>query len=190
MNEVASPRTVGDRLTHAWLRHPLVAFARHRKLITFYQQLHALIRAGVALPTAFSQLTQYAPDAAMARGLTAVARDVRGGQTLGDAMRRHGALFDDANVELISFAEEAGKLEPVTAGIIDHLEKVQRARWQTLLGALWPMYLGAAFIFVGPLLDVAQTVKTGASVAGLYLSGLASSVSLAVCPARSPSSSA
>jgi type II secretory pathway component PulF len=171
--------SAGERLTRAWLRHPLVAFVRHRRLITFYQQLHSLIRAGIALPTAFTQLTQYAPDATMAKGLAAVARDVRGGSTLGDAMRKHGALFDDANVELIAFAEEAGRLEPICAGVISHLEKVQAQRWQALLGALWPMYLLAGFIFVGPLLGVAQQVKPGSSIGGLYLSGLFSSLTTA-----------
>ena len=113
--------TLSQRVGRAWLRHPVVAFLRHRRLITFYSQLHALIRAGIALPTAFTQLTQYAPDAAMAAGLAAVARDVRGGATLGEAMRKHEALFDDANVELIAFAEEAGRLESICAGVANHL---------------------------------------------------------------------
>jgi type II secretory pathway component PulF len=157
----------------------VVAFFRHRKLFTFYQQLHSLIRAGIALPTAFSQLAQFAPDASMAQGLAAVARDVRGGSSLGEAMQRHGALFDDANVELISFAEEAGRLEPIAAGIISHLEKVQKQRWQAVMGALWPMYLGASFVFVGPLLGVAQNMNSGASVGSRYLSGLAGTLSMA-----------
>lgn len=175
MNE----QRLGDRLTRAWHRHPLVAFARHRGLITFYQQLHALIRAGTPLPTAFTQLTQYAPDAAMARGLAAIARDVRGGDSLGGAMRKHGALFDDANVELIAFAEEAGRLEPICAAVVDHLEKVQAQRWQAVLGALWPMYLAVGFVFAGPLLGVAQQMKPESSVGGLYLSGLFSSLGTA-----------
>lgn len=57
-----------ERLSRAWLLHPLVAFVRSRRLIIFYSQLHALIRAGIALPTAFTQLTQFAPDPSMARG--------------------------------------------------------------------------------------------------------------------------
>lgn len=173
--------TLEARLSRAWLRHPLVAFARHRKLITFYSQLHALIRAGVALPTAFSQLVQFAPDALMEKGLAAVARDIRGGATLGEAMQRHAALFDDANVELIAFAEEAGRLEPIVKGVVDHLEKVQQQRWQALIGALWPMYLGLGFVFFGPLLGVAQQITPSqGSVVGLYLSGLFSSLGTAV----------
>ncbi len=165
--------SLSERLSRAWLRHPVIAFVRHRRLVTFYSQLHALIRAGIPLPTAFTQLGEFAPDAAMARGLAAVARDVRGGDTLGQAMRKHSALFDDANVELIAFAEEAGRLETVCAGVVSHLEKVQTQRWQAILGALWPMYLGGAFIFVGPLLGVAQQVSSAnAPIGTLYLSGL------------------
>lgn len=164
----------GERLRRAWFRHPLVAFVRHRRLITFYAQLHSLIKAGIPLPTAFNQLESFAPDAVMAKGLGSVARDVRNGTTLGDAMRRHAALFDDANVELIAFAEEAGRLEPIAAAIVQHLERVQQQRWKALMGALWPMYLAAAFVFVGPLLGVAQSGS--ANVGGTYLVGLINSV--------------
>lgn len=171
---------MNERLRRAWWRHPLVAFVRHRKLVTFYRQLHDLVRAGLPLPTAFAQLQQYAPDAAMARGLAAVARDVRGGQTLGDALRRHGALFDDANVELLAFAEEAGRLEPVAATVIGHLEQVQRQRWEALFGALWPLYLAGGLVFVGPLLGAAQSGSSAGALGGAYLAGLASSLGTAV----------
>ncbi len=109
-----------------------------------------------------------------------MASDVRGGDTLAEAMRKHGSLFDDANVELIAFAEEAGRLESICAAVISHQEKVQSQRWQAILGALWPMYLGAGFVFVGPLLGVAGQMKAGSSVGALYLSGLFSSLGSAV----------
>lgn len=167
-----------ERLRRAWFRHPLVAFARHRRLITFYQQLHSLIRAGIPLPTAFNQLESFAPDEAMAKGLGSVARDVRNGTTLADAMRRRASLFDDANVELIAFAEEAGRLEPIAASIVKHLQRVQAQRWKALLGAMWPLYLAGAFVFVGPLLGVAQAGVT--NIASAYASGLISSFVTAV----------
>jgi type IV pilus assembly protein PilC len=161
-----------DRLRRAWLAHPVVAFLRHRSLITFYRQLHAIIRAGIPLPSAFAQLDRFAPDERTRRGLGSVARDVRAGTTLAEALRRHGALFEDANVELLGLAEEAGRLEPVLATLIAHLEQVQRQRWEAVLGALWPLYLVAALVFVGPLLGAAQALKPGASLGALYASGL------------------
>lgn len=169
-----------ERLRRAWYRHPVIGFFRARRLMAFYRQLNSLIRAGIALPTAFGQLQQYAPDAGIARGLAAVARDVRGGHSLGDAMRAHAALFDDAYVELIAFAEEAGRLQSVSQSIVDHLERVQKQRWKAVMGALWPAYLGGAFVFVSPLLGVAQHTTSLGSVGAAYFAGLFSSLVSAV----------
>jgi type IV pilus assembly protein PilC len=148
--------------------------------VTFYRQFHALVTAGMALPLAFEQLVRFAPHPAMAQALARVAGDVRAGSTLGEALGRHGAQLDDANIELIAFAEEAGKLEAVVAAIIAHLEKVQSLRWRALMMMIWPGYLGAAVVFVGPLLEVAQGLKPGMSIGALYLSSLGRTLGWAV----------
>ncbi len=167
------PADLSSRLARTWGSHPLVAFAKHRRQIAFYRQFHALIRSGVGLPTAFAELTRYAPDPTLARGLKMVAADIRGGSTLAQALGRHSALFDDANVELIAFAEEAGTLDRVLQRLTDHLEEMNRMRWRAIFMSLWPMYLAAGFVFVGPLLNVAQTIKSSSSgVGALYAGGL------------------
>lgn len=171
---------MGDRLARAWRRHPVVSFFRHRRQVTFYRQLHALLAAGIALPTAFEQLVRFAPDAALAKALSRVGRDVQAGSTLGDAMATSSAQLDDANIELIAFAEEAGKLEVVVAAIISHLEKVQSLRWRAVMMMLWPSYLGVAVVFVGPLLEVAQRLKPGLSIGAMYVSSLLGTLSWAV----------
>lgn len=168
--------TVSTRLEAAWRRHPLVTFARHRKRITFLNQLHSLVQAGIPVPTAFGQLTKYAPDQRWAEGLLAVSRAVRDGATLGDALRNNASRFDDGDIELIAFAEEAGKLEPILATLVAHLQQVQRQRWQAILGAMWPLYLAGAVIFVGPLLELPQQMTPGASVGALYTAGLVRSL--------------
>lgn len=172
--------SASERVAAAWLRHPVVAFVRHRKVITFYRQLHALVKAGMPLPTAFEKLIEFAPDARMKTGLQSVARDVRAGSTLGDALRKHGPTFDDANVELVAFAEESGRLEQVLARLIGHLEQVQKQRWQTVLGALWPMYLVLGLVFAGPLLGVASQMSPGVDFASLYLRGVLRNVGTVV----------
>ncbi|MFO0596460.1 MAG: type II secretion system F family protein [Myxococcaceae bacterium] len=176
----AQPSSSSERIARAWYRHPVVQFLRHRQVITFYTQLHSMVRAGVALGTAFTQLRQYAPSDDLRRGLEAVEKSVLAGQSLGDAMRTHGGLFDDANVELIAFAEEAGRLEPVLAALVAHLERVQKQRWQAILGALWPLYLAGAVVFIGPLFGVAAKVSAGQGIGQAYLSGLSSTLGFAV----------
>ncbi len=170
---------MSGRFAKTWGRHPLVSFSKHRRQITFYRQFHALLRAGVPLPTAFAELSKYAPDPALERALQVVAKDIREGSTFAGALGRHSALFDDANVELIAFAEEAGTLDTVMRSMIEHLEQVNRMRWRAVMMSIWPMYLAGAFIFVGPLLGVAQRMTSTSSVGAIYLSGLVRNLLLA-----------
>lgn len=168
-----------ERLARAWTRHPVVSFLRHKKQLAFYRQFHSLLRAGVGLPVAFAELSKYAPSDALAKGLRTVSRDVQQGATLGEAFARHAALLEDANVELITFAEEAGKLDQVLATLIHHLEQVHQLRWRAVIMSIWPAYLAAAFIFVGPLLGAAQSVKSADDVGRVYFAGLAGNLSWA-----------
>jgi len=172
--------TLTEKLAKTWGRHPLVAFSKHRRQIAFYRQFHALLRSGVGLPVAFAELSKYAPDPALERALKVVAADIQAGSTFAQALGRHSALFDDANVELIAFAEEAGTLDTVLRTMIDHLEEVNRLRWRAVFMSLWPMYLAAAFIFVGPLLNVAQSMKGTTSIGVAYLGGLFRNLFLAL----------
>lgn len=167
------------RLEKAWGRHPFVTFTKHRRQMAFYRQFHALLRAGVGLPVAFAELSKYAPDPLLARGLKKVADDIRDGSTLAQALGRHATLFDDANVELIAFAEEAGTLDRVLRTLTDYLDELNRLRWRAVFMSLWPMYLVAAFIFVGPLLSVSQLMTGPQSIGALYLRGLIRNLLLA-----------
>ena len=171
--------TLTEKLAKTWGRHPLVAFSKHRRQIAFYRQFHALLRSGVGLPVAFAELSRYAPDPALEKALKVVAKDIQDGSTFARALGRHAALFDDANVELIAFAEEAGTLDRVLRTMIDHLEEVNRLRWRAVFMSLWPMYLAAAFVFVGPLLNVAQSMKGTTSIGAAYASGLIRNLLLA-----------
>jgi type II secretory pathway component PulF len=67
----------------------------------------------------------------------------------------------------------------VLGTLLEHLGKVQAQRWQAVFSALWPMYLGGALLFVGPLLGAAQAMTPGASIGALYLRGLAGSLGTA-----------
>jgi general secretion pathway protein F len=174
----ASRSASRERLSRAWRTHPVVTFVRHKRTIAFYRQFHALLRAGLGMPVIFAELSKYAPDPAMAGALSAVAAELRDGATLSDAMARHTGMFDDANLELLTFAEEAGKLDPVLARVIEHMEEVHRLRWRAVMMSLWPAYLAGGLIFVGPLFGLASARGAG-SLLALYVFGLARNLTLA-----------
>ncbi len=170
---------LGDKLRRAWARQPLVALIQHRKRIAFYQQFLSLIRSGASIPVALAQLARWAPSATFRTAIEDVSREVVRGAGLGDALRRHAATFDDTNVELLVFAEQAGSLDKVLARIIDYMERMQKLRWSVVMSLLYPAYLILAFTFAGPLLGLSLGIREGAGIGDLpklYATGLATNL--------------
>lgn len=157
-----------------WSKNLISRWTLLRKQEVFFRQFHALVRAGIPLPTAFVQLRAYAPSEAFAAGLSVVAKAVAGGQTLAAALRARPDLFDADQLELLSAAEQAGTLDTVTAALAKHLEEVRRLRWKAFMSSIWPAYLLGTLLFVGPLVNVASQsqVRSLDQVGGAYLAGL------------------
>ncbi len=147
-------------LARAWARHPLVAMSRHRPRLTFFQGLHSMIRAGLALPVAFSDLSRGAAKDPFRRAVAQVGEAVAGGAGLAEAMRRLPVWFDAQTVELLGAAEATGTLEAALARICQQLEEAQRMRWRAVMLCLYPGYLLAAFLVGGTLLDTASTLMS------------------------------
>lgn len=156
-----------------WSKNLISRWTRLRKQEVFFRQFHALVRAGIPLPTAFVQLRSFAPDEAFSAGLSKVAKLVASGQSLGDALRSQPALFEADQLELLSAAESSGSLDTVLAALATHLEEVRRLRWKAFISSIWPAYLLALVVFLGPLVRVGNSgVKSLGEVGGAYLSGL------------------
>jgi general secretion pathway protein F len=168
------PASEGNEwLARAWARHPLVAMARHRPRLTFFQGLHSMIRAGLALPIAFSELSRGAAKDAFRRAVAQVGEAVAGGSGLAEAMRRHPRWFESQTVELLGAAEASGTMESALARIVEQLEEAQRMRWRVVMLCAYPGYLLAAFIFGGALLQTAASLMASGrtdDILGVFLS--------------------
>lgn len=151
-------------LARAWARHPLVSMARHRSRFTFFQGLHRMIRAGVALPVAFSDLSRGAAKDPFRRAVARVAESVAAGAGLAEAMRREPVWFESLTVELLGAAEAAGTLDSALERIVEQLQEAQRMRWRAVMLCLYPGYMLAAFVVGGSVLDTATTVMASGKV--------------------------
>lgn len=153
------PRAEGETwLASAWARHPLVAMVRHRPRLTFFQGLHSMIRAGVALPIAFSELSRGSAKDPFRRAVAQVGEAVAAGSGLAEAMRAQPRWFEPQVVELMGAAEATGTLESALARITEQLQEAQRMRWRAVSLCAYPAYLLAAFLFGGALLDTASSL--------------------------------
>lgn len=160
-------------LASAWARHPLVAMVRHRPRFTFFLGLHSMIRAGVALPLAFSELSRGAAKDPFRRAVAQVGEAVAAGSGLAEAMRRQPMWFEPQVVELLGAAEATGTLESALARITAQLEEAQRMRWRAVSLCAYPAYLLAAFIFGGALLGTANSLMASGNtddILGVFVS--------------------
>jgi type II secretory pathway component PulF len=160
-------------LASAWARHPLVAMVRHRPRLTFFQGLHSMIRAGVALPIAFSELSRGSAKDPFRRAVAQVGEAVAAGSGLAEAMRRQPMWFEPGVVELLGAAEATGTLESALARITAQLEEAQRLRWRAVSMCAYPAYLLTAFVFGGALLATASSLMASGNtddILGVFVS--------------------
>ncbi|HYI01224.1 type II secretion system F family protein [Hyalangium sp.] len=158
-----------ERVVRAWARHPLVAMARHRRRLTFFVGLHALLRAGVPLNIAFTELSRGADKDPFRRAVAQVGATIAQGAGLAEAMRRHPSWFEPQVVAALEAGEVSGTLEHALAGIIARQEELQKLRWRTLSLCLYPAYLLVAFLIGGALLEGAGAVRTSETLDALPL---------------------
>jgi type II secretory pathway component PulF len=151
----------------------LSRWARLRKQEVFFRQFHALVKAGVPLPTAFVQLKSYAPDEAFATGLSVAAKQIAHGSSLAEALRAQPDTLTADQVELIAAAEQSGSLERVLHALAQHLEELRRLRWKAFTASIWPAYLVGVLVFLGPFVRVGSSgVRSTGDVMGAYVAGL------------------
>lgn len=160
---------VKERVARAWARHPLVAMARHRRRLTFFTGLHSMLKAGVPLSIAFTELSRGADKDPFRRAIAQVGASIAQGTGLAEAMRRHPVWFEPQVVAAVEAAEVSGTLESALAGVIERMEELHKLRWRTLSLCLYPAYLLVAFLIGGALLDGAGSVQEAKSLDALPL---------------------
>lgn len=158
-----------ERVVRAWARHPLVAMARHRRRLTFYVGLHSMLKAGVPLTIALTELSRGAVRDAFHRAVAEVGAAVAKGAGLAEAMRRHPSWFEPEVVAVLEAAEITGTFEHALAAIIERLEELHKLRWRTLSLCLYPAYLLVAFLIGGALLDSPASVREAKALDSLPL---------------------
>jgi general secretion pathway protein F len=164
-----------ERVARAWARHPLVAMARHRKRLSFFVGLHTMLRSGVSLSTAFTELARGADTDPFHRAVADVGAAIANGSGLAEAMRRQPRWFESQVVAALEAGEVSGTLETALAGVIKRMEEMQELRWRTLGMCLYPAYLLIAFIVGSSALDAAaRGMSSGGDPGDLVMAAVTS----------------
>lgn len=134
-------------------------------LVVFTRQLSAMISAGVPIMRSITSMAQHSQNPYFRTVITAVSKDIEGGQSFADALSRHPDVFNDVYVNMVRAGEAAGILDDILKRLALQQEKSASIRKKIKSAMTYPMVLVVitivAFfglmIFVIPM--IGKTIK-------------------------------
>ena len=139
---------------------------RRTELITFCFHLEQLMRSGVPILEALSDLRDTVNDSAFREILANLVESIEGGLSLSDAMAQHPETFDTVFISLVRAGEQSGQLPLVLEKLSDNLKWQDEIAAQTKKVLMYPAFMGviilaAIAIMMGKIVpDLAVVIKT------------------------------
>lgn len=117
------------RQTHAYAAPLLNRFharmVKRKDIIEFSNNLAVMIKAGIPLLTALSDIAETTENKYFQKKIETVRNTISMGASLGDAVRMHAVIFPDIFIRLVSVGEESGNLEGSLRDVASHLRRVE-----------------------------------------------------------------
>jgi type IV pilus assembly protein PilC len=119
-----------------------------KELITFCFHLDQLMRAGVPIIDALTDLRDSVENPAFRQIVASLLEDIDGGLKLSEAMANHPRAFDDVFVALIRTGEAAGQLPDVLTKLTENLKWQDEMAAQVKRAMMYPLFAGTIIIVV------------------------------------------
>lgn len=117
------------------------------------RQLATMIDAGLPIVQCLDILAQQSESKLLCKTVTTVKKDVEGGSTLADALRKHPKIFDDLYVNMVEAGEAGGILNTILNRIALFIEKANRLKKKVKGAMIYPCAIvGVAVIVVAVLM--------------------------------------
>ena len=121
---------------------------RNKDIVVFTRQFSTMIDAGLPLVQGLTILAEQSENKTFKGMLKEVTKDVEGGSTLAEALRKHPKVFDDLFVNLVAAGEVGGILDTILRRLADYIEKAEKLK-SRIKGALtYPIVVVAIAVIV------------------------------------------
>jgi type IV pilus assembly protein PilC len=157
-----------DLLTFEGVKRSTAARTRNvtrTELITFCFHLSQLLKAGVNIIEALTDLRDTVDNAGFRQVIASLLEDIEGGLKLSEAMANHSYCFDAVFVALVRAGEESGQLNQVLDELCDNLKWQDEIAGQAKKAMIYPLIvltviLGVVFVLMTVLVpQLAATFK-------------------------------
>lgn len=149
-----------------------------KELITFCFHMDQLMRAGVPIIDALTDLRDTIENDGFKAIVASVLEDVEGGLKLSDAMAEHPQAFDQVFVALIRTGEQSGQLPEVLSKLTENLKWQDELTAQVKKAMMYPIFAGTVIFAVVFCLMVFLVPQLGATMKALTPNPPASTMAL------------
>lgn len=114
----------------------------------FARQFSTMINAGLSLTKCLSILAGQTDNAYLRDVIQQVGKDVEAGQSLSDAMSKHGKVFPPIFVNMVRAGETGGVLDEVLNRVADHFEQEQALKGKIKSAMTYPIAMGGMVLLI------------------------------------------
>ena len=118
------------------------------------RQLATMIDAGLPIVQCLDILAQQSESKLLCKTVTTVKKDVEGGSTLADALRKHPKIFDDLYVNMVEAGEAGGILNTILNRIALFIEKANRLKKKVKGAMIYPCAIVCVAVIVVAVLMI------------------------------------
>jgi type IV pilus assembly protein PilC len=119
-----------------------------KDLVVFTRQFSTMIDAGLPLVQGLTILAEQAENPTFKAILKEITKDVEGGSTLAEAMKKHPKIFDSLFVNLVAAGEVGGILDTILRRLAQFIEKAEKLKGQIKGAMTYPLVVVAIAIIV------------------------------------------
>ncbi len=100
----------------------------NKDLVVFTRQFSTMIDAGLPLVQGLTILAEQSENPTFKAVLKEITKDVEGGSTLAEAMKKHPKIFDSLFVNLVAAGEVGGILDTILRRLAQFIEKAEKLK--------------------------------------------------------------
>jgi type IV pilus assembly protein PilC len=119
-----------------------------KDLVVFTRQFSTMIDAGLPLVQGLTILAEQSENPTFKAILKEITKDVEGGSTLAEAMKKHPKIFDSLFVNLVAAGEVGGILDTILRRLAMFIEKAEKLKSQIKGAMTYPIVVIAIAIIV------------------------------------------
>jgi type IV pilus assembly protein PilC len=119
-----------------------------KDLMIFTRQFSTMIDAGLPLVQGLTILAEQSENPTFKAILKEITKDVEGGSTLAEAMKKHPKIFDSLFVNLVAAGEMGGMLDTILRRLAQFIEKAEKLKSQIKGAMTYPLVVVAIAIIV------------------------------------------